>query len=283
MRADDSPPAAYDGFAATFAQHAADGAYNAYYDRPVVLELLGDVTGRRVLDAGCGPGLYAAELVTRGADVIGFDQSSDMVQLARERLGPDVPVRRHDLDEPLDWLPDSAVDLAVMALVIHYVEDRVAALRELHRVLRPHGRLVLSTTHPTADWLGNGGGYFDERYVEEQWSRGMVNRFWRQPLTRWFDEFTDAGFTVERLVEHQPTKTMAHRHPEQYAKLSREPGFIAFRLAKTATEQGERTDLCTADGHATSRQNLPNRAVAPRRVIDPDLNTAVRPDLRHLA
>lgn len=233
MRADDAPAAPYDGYAAAFAAEAATSAYNAYYDRPTVLDLLGDVTARNVLDAGCGPGLYAAELLARGAHVIAIDHSSDMVDHARRRLGPTVQVRRHDLEEPLDWLPDATIDLALMALVIHYLTDRITALRELHRVLRPHGRLVISTSHPTADWLADGGSYFDARHVEQQWSCGMVHRFWRQPLMRWIAEFTAAGFTLERLVEHQPTPPMARHHPAEYAKLSREPGFIAVRLAKT--------------------------------------------------
>lgn len=233
--ADDPHPAAYDGYADTFAAEASDSAYNAYYDRPTVLGLLGDVHGRRVLDGGCGPGLYLAELLTRGAQAIGFDQSSDMVRLARQRLGPDVTIHQHDLDQPLDWLPDESIDLAVLALVIHYVHNRVAALRELHRVLRPQGRLVLSTSHPTADWLDDGGSYFDARHVQQQWSCGMQHRFWRQPLQRWIEEFTAAGFTLDTLIEHQPQQAMAHLHPADYTRLSQEPGFIAFRLCKTPT------------------------------------------------
>jgi SAM-dependent methyltransferase len=224
--------APYDGYASNFAEAAADNAYNAHYDRPAVLGLLGDVGGKRVLDAGCGPGLYAAELVARGASVVGFDQSIDMVRHARGRLGPDVTVRQHDLDTPLDWLPDESFDLLVMALVIHYVHDRVRALRELRRVLRHDGRLVLSTSHPTADWLFEGGGYFDETYIEDEWSCGLVARFWRQPLERWFAECQEAGFVVERLVEPRPVAAMAERYPEEYAKLSRQPGFLTLRLAK---------------------------------------------------
>ncbi|MGW1158841.1 class I SAM-dependent methyltransferase [Streptomyces sp. NPDC002519] len=123
--------------------------------------------GRCVLDAGCGPGLYLAELVARGAKATGFDQSADMVRHARARLGAGVDMRQRDLDDPLDWLGDEAVDLVLAALVIHYVRDCVAALRELHRVLRPDGCLVLSTSHPTADWLADGGSYFDACHVEE--------------------------------------------------------------------------------------------------------------------
>jgi hypothetical protein len=56
----------YDLFADEFLGHAQRGFYNAYYCQPACLALLGDVTGKRILDAACGPGLYAAELIGRG-------------------------------------------------------------------------------------------------------------------------------------------------------------------------------------------------------------------------
>jgi SAM-dependent methyltransferase len=145
----------YDVFAEEFLDHAQGGFYNAYYDRPACLALLGDVAGKRVLDAACGPGLYAAELVRRGAQVVGFDHSPRMVQLCRARVSQG-EFRVHDLGDPIGWLPDASVDLALCALAIEYVDDRVAALSELRRVLRPDGALVLSRLHPTGDWLRHG-------------------------------------------------------------------------------------------------------------------------------
>lgn len=223
--------APYDGYAEAFASAAEDNAYNAYYDRPTVLSLMGDVRSLDILDAGCGPGLYARELVTRGARVMGLDHSGDMVRVARSHLGKDAQVRQMDLAEPLD-LPDSSFDAALIALVVHYLPDRVAALRELRRVLRPGGFLVLSTSHPTADWRRDGGSYFEERHVDDQWDCGLLSRFWRQPLERWFDEFRAAGFLVDRLVETRPQESMRERHPDEYDLLNREPGFIAFRLVR---------------------------------------------------
>ena len=60
---------AYDRMGPSFQQHAADSAYNAHYDRPAVLAALGPVSGRHVLDAACGPGLYLGELLEREAEV----------------------------------------------------------------------------------------------------------------------------------------------------------------------------------------------------------------------
>lgn len=81
----DSPPI-FDEFAEDIERHAAESAYNAWYDRPAVRELIGEVAGQRVLDAGCGPGLYAEELLAGGAEVVAFDHSPKMVDLARNRL-----------------------------------------------------------------------------------------------------------------------------------------------------------------------------------------------------
>ncbi len=111
------PRPQYETFADEFLEHARDGFFNAHYDRPACLSLLGDVAGQDVLDAGCGPGLYAAELAGRGARVIGFDQSPRMVELCRQRV-PAGDFRTHDVTLPLDWLADGSVDHVLFALAV---------------------------------------------------------------------------------------------------------------------------------------------------------------------
>jgi SAM-dependent methyltransferase len=220
----------YDVFADEFLEHAEDGFFNACYDRPACLDLLGDVAGRRVLDAACGPGLYAAELVRRGAQVVGFDHSPRMVEICRARVSQG-DFRVHDLADPIGWLPDGSVDLALCALAIEYVDNRVAALRELCRVLRPGGALVLSRQHPTGDWLRHGGSYFDTRVIHETWSKGWSVRYWLAPLETTCEEISAAGFVIERLLEPRPVPEAADIDREEYERLTREPrGFIAFRL-----------------------------------------------------
>jgi SAM-dependent methyltransferase len=218
----------YDVFADEFSDHARDGFYNAHYDRPACLELLGEVAGCGVLDVACGPGLYAEELIARGARVIGLDQSPRMIELSRQRV-PSGEFRVHDLAEPLDWLPDDSVDLVLFALALEYVDDRTAAFRELRRVLRPDGALVLSRLHPTADWLRHGGSYFDVRVIEEVWSQGWQVRYWLAPLERTCEELREAGFLIERLLEPRPTAEAAEIDRDDYERLSREPGFLAIR------------------------------------------------------
>jgi SAM-dependent methyltransferase len=103
----------YDVFADEFPGHARDGFYNAGYDRPAGLALLGDVAGKRVLDAACGPGLYAAELTGRGAQVAGFGHSPRMAEICRAHLSQG-EFRVHDLADPIAWLPGQGVDLALV-------------------------------------------------------------------------------------------------------------------------------------------------------------------------
>jgi SAM-dependent methyltransferase len=222
----------YDRMADEFLTHAEDGAYNAHYDRPAVLELLGDVAGLRVLDAGCGPGLYAEELLDRGAEVVGFDASSAMVDLARARVGDRAEFRVARLDAPLPYADDS-VDVVLCALAIHYVADRHAAFAELHRVLRPGGAAVVSTQHPTTDWLRKGGSYFDRVLETDAWS--MLSgkhevQFWREPLSDLCAAATDSGFVIQRLVEPRAPEIMRDRWPAEYDKLVQRPGFLALRL-----------------------------------------------------
>ena len=100
---------------------------------------LADVqAGQRALDVGCGPGALTAELVARlGSDAVGaVDPSASFVEAARERH-PGVDVRRACAED----LPfaDDAFDVALAQLVVHFMADPVAGLREMARVTRPGG------------------------------------------------------------------------------------------------------------------------------------------------
>lgn len=228
----DPDPRQYDSIAAGYESHAEMSSWNVLLDRPAVLDLLDDVAGLRVLDAGCGPGIYAEELVRRGAEVVGFDASAEMILLARKRLGANAEFVVHDLEEPLDWLGDGSIDRVVNALVLHHVTDRIGALQEFWRVLRPEGALILSTHHPTADWVRLGGSYFEVAAKTERWSKGWDITAWRMPLQDMCDEFVAAGFVIERLVEVRPRAELADMNPDEYERLVTRPSFIAFRLAR---------------------------------------------------
>ena len=150
--ADPAVASGYDSFAEAYSAENEASLLNAYYERPAMLALAGDVAGRRILDAGCGSGPLFAALRDRGAIVTGFDKSAGMVELARRRLGDDADLQVADLGSPLPF-PDGRFDDVIASLVLHYLEDWAPALAELRRVLKPGGQLIVSVDHPFATSL----------------------------------------------------------------------------------------------------------------------------------
>lgn len=223
----------YDGFARAYAHRNETNPFNALYERPAILALAGDVRGLRVLDAGCGAGVHAAELVERGAAVTGVDLSAELLAIARERLGPDVPLHRTDLSRPLPF-PDDAFDLVQSALVMHYLADWGPTLREFRRVLVPCGRVVLSTHHPLLDFrLAGSDDYLGVYRFTEDWAvdgRTMRMRFWHRPLRAMFAACSASGFTVDDVVEPDPRPELADVAPDSYRRLTREAQFLFFSL-----------------------------------------------------
>lgn len=197
----------YDDFAHAYTAENESNIFNAFYERPAMLGLAGDVSGRRILDAGCGSGPLTAALRDRGADVTGFEASAVMVDLARERLGEDADLHVADLGAPLPFA-DAAFDDVVASLVLHYLEDWSGPLSELRRVLKPGGRLMVSVNHPAAYAIVYPeADYFAvTRYSEDYTFDGQVTwlTFWHRPLHAMTNAFADAGFRIVTVSEPPP-------------------------------------------------------------------------------
>ena len=198
----------YDGIAEGYAASNETGFVHAYYERPAMLALAGDVAGRRILDAGCGSGPLLAALRDRGAAVAGFDRSAGMLEVARRRLGDDADLRVAELGGPLPY-PDDAFDDVTASLVLHYLEDWGPALAELRRVLTPGGRLIASVNHPFREHLwhreiGLKPDYFAAYDYVTEWTVGgqaALLRFWTRPLHAMTGAFTAAGFRISVISE----------------------------------------------------------------------------------
>lgn len=103
------------------------------------------IPGTRLLDAGCGAGLLALLASLRGARVTALDASAELVAIARERL-PEAEVGEGDL-EALPFA-DGSFDAVTAVNTVFYAADMAAAMRELARVVRPGGRVVVTAWGP---------------------------------------------------------------------------------------------------------------------------------------
>jgi arsenite methyltransferase len=114
--------------------------------RRLVREALAAAPGDRILDVGCGPGFYTAELLDEvgpEGSLVGVDSSPQMLAVAAHRCEGKGPVAFHQADVLSLPAQDASFDRALCVQVLEYVPDVPAALAEMHRALRPGGRLVV--------------------------------------------------------------------------------------------------------------------------------------------
>ncbi len=227
---------AYDSMAEAYAAAIEENPRSAYYERPALLSLLPDVAGRRVLDAGCGPGVMMEWLLAQGAAVVGVDVSANMLKLAEQRVGEAAVLHVADLEQPMPFLADSSLDVILSSGTLGYIQDWQALFREFFRVLRPGGCVVLSVGHPCSEYtLNETDDYFSTELREYTW-RGLgapiVVPCYRRPFSHMVDPMVRAGFSIERVVEPVPTEEFARVEPEEYAQLMRRPRVLCVRVRK---------------------------------------------------
>lgn len=176
-------------------------------------QLLGDVSGQRGLEVGCGAAQCSRWLIGRGAQMVALDLSAGQLAAARrlsERTGIEVPVVQ--ADARLLPLPDDSMDFACSAFgALPFIGDTDSVMREVARVLRPRGRWVFSVTHPIrwcfADDPGPEGlvaksSYFDRTpYVETDADGVATYVEHHHTMGDWVRQLIAAGFVIDDLVE----------------------------------------------------------------------------------
>lgn len=192
--------------------------YDAWYHTPLgelvhaleseaILRLARVESGERVIDLGCGTGLYTLELSRRGAWVVGFDPSFEMLAVAREKLRrAGQPVRFVCASAEALPIRTGAFDTMVAVTSLCFVQSPDQAIQEARRALRPDGRLVIGELNRSSIWA------FWRRF------KGMISdtiynqaHFWGiRELTRLLQR---NGFVVKTA------STLLHFPPIPYAAL----------------------------------------------------------------
>lgn len=204
--------------------------YQTQLTDPALLAAIGDCAGSQILDAGCGEGYLARELVRRGAQhVYGVDTSAEFVRAANDH--PDAAPETstfHHADVAALPLPDDSVDLVVANRLPNGIDAPGKRFHEFARVLRPSGRMILLGMHPcfyaargeradgATDFAIN--SYFGIRTVEQKFEvagrtspAASVQQFFS--LEAYIHMITAAGFVITDLREPRPTDQQRRQNP----------------------------------------------------------------------
>jgi arsenite methyltransferase len=169
--------------------------------RELVRDALGVGRGERILDVGCGPGFYVAELLEQvGSDgsVVGIDSSQPMLAAAAHRSEGHDNLELHEADATSLPVETSSFDAALSVQVLEYVADVPAALAEIYRALRAGGRLVVWDV----DWATVSLHTTDLARTERilrSWDRHLAHPALPQTLTA---QLQAAGFDDVKLEGH---------------------------------------------------------------------------------
>ena len=201
--------------------HACENRYSyatrqATGDWPAAMRGLVDPAGRRVVDLGCGGGIYAAAWADLGAaSVVGIDFSEQMLAAARERNGrANVTFRRGDA--AATGLPAGSADIVFSRAMIHHLDGLDGCCAEMRRVLAPGGLCILQERTPedvdlpgTAEHLR---GYLFERFPRllevERGRRPSVSAVSAALRRAGFDQPTVRGLWETRQV-HADARMLA--------------------------------------------------------------------------
>ncbi|HEV2636822.1 MAG TPA: class I SAM-dependent methyltransferase [Actinocrinis sp.] len=210
--------------------------------------LLGDVSGRDVLEVGCGAAQCARWLLGQGARVTAFDLSGRQLAHARridQELGRPGPALVQADATALPFAAGS-FDLACSAFgAVQFVQDSAKVMREVARVLRPGGRWVFAVTHPFRWCLPDDPGeyglvvrdsYFDRRAYVEQDEDGVATYVeHHRTLGDRIGELTAAGFALRQLVEPEYPEELGDRWGGGWSSLRGRlvPGTAIFSAQKT--------------------------------------------------
>jgi 2-polyprenyl-3-methyl-5-hydroxy-6-metoxy-1,4-benzoquinol methylase len=187
----------------------ADGGEGDFAKRhlinPTLLRMLGEVRGRRVLDAGCGQGYFSRMLAARGAEVVGVEPAEGMIGYAREReerLRQGIAYHRADLAQ---YDVHADFDAVVCSMVLAGIPDWRPAMRACVRALRPGGLFVFSLNHPAfedlwATWRRH-GEYRVRRYLAEYEIPLRHAPNFHRPLSAYLNELAALGCRLTELAE----------------------------------------------------------------------------------
>ncbi len=196
-----------------------------------------------VLDIACGQGFFSREFAKAGAEVVGSDLSTELIQEAKKLSSDSIQYYVARADN-LSFAKNASFDAATIVLAIQNIEDVAGAFAEAKRVLKPGGKLVLVMMHPafripeSTSW-----GFDEEKNVQYRRVDGYLSARHSELL-------------VHPGKKNSPTTTSYHRSLQDFSKALFKAGFAITRLEEWIShKESEKGPRQSAEN--TSRKEIP--------------------------
>lgn len=218
---------------------------NDTIEKPIIDQLIGNVSDKDLLDLGCGNSAIAVELYDKGCkSYIGIDGSKNMVKLAQDNLektGGEVIFAKIE-----DWeFPTEQFDIVFSRLAIHYIEDIDHLFETVYKSLRQNGQFVFSVEHPVitsscdleiqsgqkTSWVVD--NYFNSGQRVPVFLGGEVIKFHRT-IEEYFTTLVKANFIIEQLRESKPER-VNFINQDTFERRLKIPLLLFFSAKKNAT------------------------------------------------
>lgn len=205
---------------------------------PTLLRMLADLTGKRVLDAGCGQGYLSRMLAARGAQAVGVEPTGALFDYSvdRERqLGQGILYVRADLCD----LPDlgGPFDACVASMVLNDIPDWEAALAACVQQLRPAGVIVVTLNHPCFEGLWPAwrehGEYRLNRYLADYEITGRYGVSFHRPLSAYLNELIGLRCRIREVAEPGLPEATAREGSEGIEAYVHLPNFLLIAAERS--------------------------------------------------
>lgn len=225
--------------------------YRDELNNPAMFELLGDVSGKKILDVACGEGYNTRIMAEKGAHVTGIDFSEKLVEFAIQKEREETQGIQYYVGDVCDLnvFENCTFDIVTCFMALQDIENYQSAIKEAGRVLKDKGRFVFVIPHPcfekrviNGDVIG-GWEYGEKRESEEKAKDKTPSETTSNPLYYKVDRYFDThsytiSWKMERLSQHFVT-TSFHRTLTDYVNALYEAGFLISRLKEPKpTERG---------------------------------------------
>ena len=226
---------------------AQSNPHRLHFIMPFTFRRLGHVTGKAILDLGCGEGGYSRELARRGAAVTGVDCAEHAIRYCVSKAGEEnLTIAYHARNSrDLYGIADEAFDIVLASMMLMDCEDLEGTIKEIVRVLKPAGKLFASVCHPCfhlSGGIGRQGTGIDKKVVASdyyhpaEWEAplpgGNVSVVWRhRTLEDYAKAFIIGGLTITGLHEPVPTEEQAAMGVD-IAWMRKIPIFLFWELRK---------------------------------------------------